>query len=75
MSLKLQRQVDKLIKAQAKDRALIDELMIFKGWVQREMHDGMTNLATVTVTKILEQGLEAHVVEQTTDEKLTELMR
>lgn len=75
MSLKLERQIEKLIKDRAKDRALIDELVLFKDWVRREMRDGMTNLATVTVRKILEQGIEAHIVEPTTDEKLEELMK
>lgn len=68
MSLVLQKQIDRLKEDRDELRGLVSKLMarqakhdIFEGWVRREMHNGMTNLATITVEKILQEGLEAVV--------------
>lgn len=42
-------------------------------WLIAQLKEGMTELATVTVTKILEEGLEAVVSDDTT-EKIKELV-
>jgi len=66
MSLKLEHEISKLKKELASESLRID-------WIISQMKNGMTELATITVTKILEQGLEADIVEKTTDEQLRDL--
>tara|TARA_R100001377_G_C3165211_1_gene101055 strand:+ start:34 stop:261 length:228 start_codon:yes stop_codon:yes gene_type:complete len=66
MSLKLEHEISKLKKELASESLRID-------WIISQMKNGMTDLATITVTKILEQGLEADIVEKTTDEQLRDL--
>tara|TARA_R110001599_G_scaffold55998_3_gene155060 strand:- start:243 stop:482 length:240 start_codon:yes stop_codon:yes gene_type:complete len=66
MSLKLDHEINKLRKELAVERLRTD-------WIISQMKNGMTELATLTVTKILEEGLEADIVEKTTDEQLRDL--
>ena len=66
MSLKLEHEISKLKKELASESLRID-------WIISQMKNGMTELATITVTKILEQGLAADIVEKTTDEQLRDL--
>ena len=66
MSLKAEHDISKLKKELASESLRID-------WIISQMKNGMTELATITVTKILEQGLEADIVEKTTDEQLRDL--
>jgi len=75
VSLKLQRQIDQLRKDREKDRKKINEISNTVYWLSSQLRSGLSDVATIAVTKILEQGLEAEIVkEKSTDEQLTELL-
>jgi len=68
MSLKLEREITRLRKELDKERKRID-------WLIAQLKNNMSDIATATVTKILEEGLEADVVEKSTDDQIKELIK
>ena len=59
MSLKLERliaRVERLEAKRVKDRREIN-------WLRDQLQNGLTDVTTASITKILEEGLEAVVVE------------
>lgn len=67
VSTKLDYELNKIRKEFKTELAKRDKRI---EWLVSQIKNGMTDLATVTVTKILEEGIEADVVEKTTDEKI-----
>jgi len=69
MSLKLERDIIKLTKELHKERKRIN-------WIILQMKNGMTELATETVSQIIEQGIESEFeeVELTVNEQIARLI-
>ena len=69
MSLKLERDIIKLTKELHKERKRIN-------WIILQMKNGMTELATETVSQIIEQGIESEFeeVQLTVNEQIARLI-